>query len=854
MKKSERRKLVLSVIQHICLAGIFACLAVNLLFLGDYGIEGISASRYTDTENFQYYFEDYVQMAAESVRYGRLFETDGELDLDKELAVEIYGDGEYHTLHYRLGDLVLWMNRGVSGEEVGFLEDTALGQPADYGRAGSGVRHEGHAQDGQAQSVLEQVTRDAQNRMFGRGFVNVGGAGWAAEDVLEQDEAVEYAEDTQQQGEDGAKSLAPVSVYCLSQEYAPLEYGSLEEAAREWQLSTPALEDMYRQVYEQLSYYTDSIYAYQYDQTALAQEYTNFRWYAACEDGTAYTNMPQAAGVEEARALLQEAGAVYLEADTGLLAYEGVGASFGGNAAAYVTVRNWNSYTGDSLGYTWVCGVDTEGEAADVFAEDIRDYASGRRAAIAAIVLGILCAVGYVTCFAVLTVMAGHVDGCEGISLRLIDHWKTELELLLFGGLAAALLTADYVIVMGALSADESLVVPGTAAVCLAAVVSDTALMCGWLSLTRRLKAGNLYTGSFLADLVDSVSGCPSAWKAWAAYLVFLLANLFLVLLGFQAPLLIVAAAVADILLGAVLIREKGRRQRIVEGIERISGGDMDYQVPTEELKGDNLRLAQAVNHIREGLSNAVEKSLKSERLKTDLITNVSHDIKTPLTSIINYIDLIKRENIQDEKVQGYLEVLEAKSQRLKTLTEDLVEASKASSGNVTLEFINIDFVELVNQTNGEFAEKFAGRRLELVTSLPEPPVYVKADGRRLWRVVENLYSNVAKYAMEGTRVYVDLTADELEVAFSVKNISQQPLNIRADELTERFVRGDVSRSTEGSGLGLSIAKSLTELQHGEFEIYLDGDLFRVTVRFPRVPGAAKQTARDGGQNSTAKE
>ena len=182
------------------------------------------------------------------------------------------------------------------------------------------------------------------------------------------------------------------------------------------------------------------------------------------------------------------------------------------------------------------------------------------------------------------------------------------------------------------------------------------------------------------------------------------------------------------------------------------------------------------------------------------------------------------------------------------------MEASKASSGNVTLEFINIDFVELVNQTNGEFAEKFAGRRLELVTSLPEPPVYVKADGRRLWRVVENLYSNVAKYAMEGTRVYVDLTADELEVAFSVKNISQQPLNIRADELTERFVRGDVSRSTEGSGLGLSIAKSLTELQHGEFEIYLDGDLFRVTVRFPRVPGAAKQTDRDGGQNGAAKE
>ncbi len=269
---------------------------------------------------------------------------------------------------------------------------------------------------------------------------------------------------------------------------------------------------------------------------------------------------------------------------------------------------------------------------------------------------------------------------------------------------------------------------------------------------------------------------------------------------------------------------------------------------------GITRRKAEAVNHIGEGLSNAVEKSLKNERLKTDLITNVSHDIKTPLTSIINYVDLLKRENIQDEKVRGYIDVLDKKSQRLKNLTEDLVEASKISSGNIKLEFMPIDFVQLIWQTNGEFEEKFAARGLNLVCSIPEGPIYVMADGRRLWRVVENLYNNTAKYALQDSRVYADLKADEEQVVFSLKNISEQPLNISADELTERFVRGDVSRTTEGSGLGLSIAQNLTTLQKGKFEIYLDGDLFRVTLTFPRVKADSSEkteeaVSQENGEN-----
>jgi signal transduction histidine kinase len=182
--------------------------------------------------------------------------------------------------------------------------------------------------------------------------------------------------------------------------------------------------------------------------------------------------------------------------------------------------------------------------------------------------------------------------------------------------------------------------------------------------------------------------------------------------------------------------------------------------------------------------------------------------------------------------VQGYIAVLDAKSQRLKQLTEDLVEASKITSGNIKLEMERIDLVELVHQTEGEFDEKFEDRGLKVITKLPKEPVVVMADGRRIWRVLENLYNNVAKYAMEHTRVYVDMAADGAYVWFSIKNISENALNIQAEELTERFIRGDISRSTEGSGLGLSIAKDLTNLMGGEFEIYLDGDLFKVMIGF----------------------
>ena len=269
-----------------------------------------------------------------------------------------------------------------------------------------------------------------------------------------------------------------------------------------------------------------------------------------------------------------------------------------------------------------------------------------------------------------------------------------------------------------------------------------------------------------------------------------------------------------------------------MDGLKKISDGELQYKIKTDTLTGKQKVMAEYINNIGGGLDAAVENSLKKERMQTELITNVSHDLKTPLTSIINYVDLMKRENPTDPKIQEYLRILDEKSQRLKVLTEDVVEASKASTGNIKLEMNDIDFVEMVQQVIGEFEEKFQEKNLTMMVHFTDEPSIIYADGQRMWRVLENVFGNVVKYAMEGTRVYAEISNRNKKVTFSLKNISAQPLNISADELTERFIRGDISRSTEGSGLGLSIAKSLTELQGGEFKLYLDGDLFKVMITF----------------------
>lgn len=377
-----------------------------------------------------------------------------------------------------------------------------------------------------------------------------------------------------------------------------------------------------------------------------------------------------------------------------------------------------------------------------------------------------------------------------------------------------------------------------------------------WYSFLRRCKAGILWKNSVLCRLTELVrrvaEGAYDNSAVWLQTLLlgggimfsnFLLGILFYrcfwhyIHAGEKVYLLFIMAAVLflDTAMLFAWFKNKKKRKQIMDGIWQISEGEIDHKVKTEGLHGENLKLAQAVNSIGDGIKAAVETSMKDEKLKADLITNVSHDIKTPLTSIINYVDLLKREKIETEPIKGYIDILDAKSQRLKQLTDDLVEASKISSGNITLEMTRINLTELLRQTVGEFSERFEDRQLTVVENYSQTAVFVEADSRRIWRVVENLFGNICKYAMPGTRVYLDLSLirEGEWVEVSIKNISAQPINIKADELTERFIRGDVSRSTEGSGLGLSIAKNLTVLQNGKFEIYLDGDLFKVQLLFP---------------------
>ncbi len=274
---------------------------------------------------------------------------------------------------------------------------------------------------------------------------------------------------------------------------------------------------------------------------------------------------------------------------------------------------------------------------------------------------------------------------------------------------------------------------------------------------------------------------------------------------------------------------------RIETHLRKMYKGDNTAKLNPEEFTKEFQKTVEYINDISNGFENAIQEGIKSERLKTELITNVSHDIKTPLTSIINYVDLLKKEQIENEKVKEYIQILENKSQRLKKLMEDLLEASKASSGNVKLNMEKINVGELIKQSTGEFEDKFKAKNLEVMYTIPEEAVWIKADNRYMYRIIENIFSNVSKYSMEHSRVYVDVEKRNQKVYIAVKNISEDVLNISEEELMQRFVRGDKSRTTEGSGLGISISKSLAELQKGSLALKIDGDLFKVELIFDTI-------------------
>ena len=444
------------------------------------------------------------------------------------------------------------------------------------------------------------------------------------------------------------------------------------------------------------------------------------------------------------------------------------------------------------------------------------------------IFLTVLCGLLTLFCFGFSMASAGHWHGREDIHLTWLDKVPSDV-------FALALLSAFFI------GWDTFYSEWGRVLFCAALIPVMLLFLCVFAA---QCKAGTVIRGSLTARILRLlwrilrgvtlwlwriVTGIPLVWKTALVGLGLALLEIGLYQMNYYGEYFLVLKLVELLAVLAIALNLR----TLEKNGKQLSEGDLSTPVDTKRLFGAFRRYGQAMNRLQSGMESAVQEQMRAERMKTELITNVSHDIKTPLTSIINYVDLIKRQHIEDPTVQKYLEVLDQKSQRLKTLTEDLVEASRASSGNIKLEITNIDFVELVQQTTGEFEEKYAIRHLEIVNTLPNEVIMIEADGRRLWRVLENLYNNAFKYALEGTRVYVTIEDHGSDVVFTIKNVSANPLNISPDELTERFVRGDVSRTTEGSGLGLSIAKDLTTLQGGKFELIIDGDLFKAQITFP---------------------
>jgi signal transduction histidine kinase len=325
-------------------------------------------------------------------------------------------------------------------------------------------------------------------------------------------------------------------------------------------------------------------------------------------------------------------------------------------------------------------------------------------------------------------------------------------------------------------------------------------------------------------------------WKAIIGMIGLSVLELIVIAASFNEPdILLTMWMFEKIVLFTVILFIVISLQRLQVGGQKIAAGDLNYHIDTKHMFWNFKLHAENMNSISSGMSKAVDERMKSERFKTELITNVSHDIKTPLTSIINYVDLIKKENIEDERLKEYIDVLDRQSARLKKLIEDLVDASKASTGNLPVNMVRTEIGVLLTQTVGEYEGRLEDNGLELITKQPEDEVFIMADGRLLWRVFDNLMNNICKYSQPLTRAYLNLEKINGQAVITFRNISKYALNITSDELLERFVRGDSSRNTEGSGLGLSIARSLVELQNGQLDLHIDGDLFKVVLKFDTI-------------------
>lgn len=828
----------------------------------------MSQQPFEESQEFNYMVENYMDDVLTQIRLENLFETDGMMNRNKEIDVMEYSkndtaNGENVSgIAYSLEELINWGEDFDSAESDNYAKNSVIVCQKPEGtyeyyytsdfmtRVESGV-FDIIMQDG---SDVDGFLQELQNGKYtSSGFYNF--------DIVDMEGNILYT-DCWNFGS------------ALIEKYAPQGAENLLQVVN----NSPRLNGKLSVIYDDLAYTLGNIYSdyqnYQMGFEHLEEGNTNFTYiYANNDTKKVVTNKTSYENYAELEKNVQN---LISEKDVKYMVIYPKLKDFNSNMnvsksdkweklRSYSSEKEWNS--------VFAVAVDTTYTIQDQFYQNKVAYDNNIPYFKGTTWLLVLSIILFLGATIWLTLEAGRTAEDEELHLNGFDHWKTEIAAVLIvliwivgsyigihfwngniytmindiptylkdGGTYFEYYYARGMDVSSAyMSASlylPSLSIAELAEIYFYGVFTLGCFFMGYVSLIKRIKGRNLWKNSLLRVIVRFIYKIYDNRKK-TTKTVLLLCGFFLVqgiAVLFRNGVTMLLVLLADVGVFYVVLNGLLLKEKLKKGIEEIALGNMEYQIPLQGLRGENLKLAEMINGIANGFHMAVEEAMKNERLKTDLITNVSHDIKTPLTSIINYVAILKQSDIADPKIQGYLDILEAKAQRLKTLTEDVVEASKVSSGNISLEYMDVDLVEMIQQTEGEMAEKFEARNLKMIVNLPAEPAVVHVDGRRMWRVLENIFGNAAKYAMPGTRVYADLKLEEDTVDLSLKNVSEHQLNISADELTERFIRGDLSRSSEGSGLGLSIAQSLTTMQGGTFNLYLDGDLFRVNIRFPRV-------------------
>ena len=828
----------------------------------------MSQQPFEESQEFNYMVENYMDDVLTQIRLENLFETDGMMNRNKEIDVMEYSkndtaNGENVSgIAYSLEELINWGEDFDSAESDNYAKNSVIVCQKPEGtyeyyytsdfmtRVESGV-FDIIMQDG---SDVDGFLQELQNGKYtSSGFYNF--------DIVDMEGNILYT-DCWNFGS------------ALIEKYAPQGAENLLQVVN----NSPRLNGKLSVIYDDLAYTLGNIYSdyqnYQMGFEHLEEGNTNFTYiYANNDTKKVVTNKTSYENYAELEKNVQN---LISEKDVKYMVIYPKLKDFNSNMnvsksdkweklRSYSSEKKWNS--------VFAVAVDTTYTIQDQFYQNKVAYDNNIPYFKGTTWLLVLSIILFLGATIWLTLEAGRTAEDEELHLNGFDHWKTEIAAVLIvliwivgsyigihfwngniytmindiptylkdGGTYFEYYYARGMDVSSAyMSASlylPSLSIAELAEIYFYGVFTLGCFFMGYVSLIKRIKGRNLWKNSLLRVIVRFIYKIYDNRKK-TTKTVLLLCGFFLVqgiAVLFRNGVTMLLVLLADVGVFYVVLNGLLLKEKLKKGIEEIALGNMEYQIPLQGLRGENLKLAEMINGIANGFHMAVEEAMKNKRLKTDLITNVSHDIKTPLTSIINYVAILKQSDIADPKIQGYLDILEAKAQRLKTLTEDVVEASKVSSGNISLEYMDVDLVEMIQQTEGEMAEKFEARNLKMIVNLPAEPAVVHVDGRRMWRVLENIFGNAAKYAMPGTRVYADLKLEEDTVDLSLKNVSEHQLNISADELTERFIRGDLSRSSEGSGLGLSIAQSLTTMQGGTFNLYLDGDLFRVNIRFPRV-------------------